>query len=633
MRFRHVMGNRVLPFAAISIAGLFLLAASIDFSNYTQTRIQDLVTLNVHSGAALEADDLSHILANKLQGIGTSLRLISQDSALQTHNVTEAAPLLASAQNSTSDLTSSYFWMDGGGTLVFASNGSVKGTTVTPVLNYSQQSYFVEAQQSGQTVYSGPMQSVISNITHLVIAQPIFGSSELGGTGPKSFEGIVGAAIRLPALGTYLRSQLSSNEQGSVGILDPKGVILFSSNESMIGLNVFSDAVQMTLPQGINASLDAFIKQSLSGQNGIVDLTYLGMSSTIASQQVEIPSGVANQSVKFGIVYVIIPNNLATGSGALIGQTDVLSTTVTIGIGVLAIGAAGIIFSWNRRLDGEVKAKTAELATANVKLTAIADSQMDFVNIAAHELRTPIQSILTNAEMLQDAVTESSGSPVTDYNGPRHGQSTATVSASGAGPTPADETIETMVASVLRNANRLKKLADDILSVSKIEGSKLKLETELFDVNEKIREVIGEIRRSEASSGGAMISGNGQVVLDSSQLVLQVRADPAKIQEVLSNLISNAIKFSQGQGTIKVTSGRTEDGGVIVSVRDNGPGIDPEMAPRLFTKFSTNSPSGTGLGLFISKRIVEAHGGRMWAENNPGNERGSTFWFTLPPTS
>ena len=110
-----------------------------------------------------------------------------------------------------------------------------------------------------------------------------------------------------------------------------------------------------------------------------------------------------------------------------------------------------------------------------------------------------------------------------------------------------------------------------------------------------------------------------------------VNADKNRLNQVISNLISNSIKFTQGEwGTISITTKREENSKAItISVKDTGKGIDPEIMPRLFTKFATKSDTGTGLGLFISKSIVEAHGGRIWAENNKDG-KGATFYFTLP---
>jgi signal transduction histidine kinase len=111
-----------------------------------------------------------------------------------------------------------------------------------------------------------------------------------------------------------------------------------------------------------------------------------------------------------------------------------------------------------------------------------------------------------------------------------------------------------------------------------------------------------------------------------------------RITQVISNLIDNAIKFApQQNGKLNIVVSRSDDrdnkeelhGNVIVSVKDNGTGIDPEIMPKLFSKFVTKSFSGTGLGLYVSKNIIEAHGGKIWAENN-NDGNGATFYFSLP---
>ena len=107
-----------------------------------------------------------------------------------------------------------------------------------------------------------------------------------------------------------------------------------------------------------------------------------------------------------------------------------------------------------------------------------------------------------------------------------------------------------------------------------------------------------------------------------------MQADKSRINQVITNLLSNAVKFTK-QGNITITTQKTTDGLVIISVKDAGSGIDPEIMPRLFTKFATRSNTGTGLGLFISKGIVESHGGKIWAQNNLDG-KGATFSFSLP---
>jgi two-component system sensor histidine kinase VicK len=133
---------------------------------------------------------------------------------------------------------------------------------------------------------------------------------------------------------------------------------------------------------------------------------------------------------------------------------------------------------------------------------------------------------------------------------------------------------------------------------------------------------------------------NINLMFDNNEDVIIVEADRQRIAQVVSNLLTNAIKFTKKYGgvvSVEVQKkGGKEDGGqevVVITVRDTGQGIDPEIFPKLFTKFATKSFQGTGLGLFISLNIVEAHGGKIWAENNinaEGLNKGSVFYFTLP---
>jgi two-component system, OmpR family, sensor histidine kinase VicK len=217
--------------------------------------------------------------------------------------------------------------------------------------------------------------------------------------------------------------------------------------------------------------------------------------------------------------------------------------------------------------------------------------QKEFINIAAHELRTPTQSILGYAEILEMD----------------------------------SERSKQLANPILRSAIRLQKLTGDILDVTRIESQTLRLNKEEFNLNEIISNVIEDCKSQIDSEKIKLVYEHRRV----NNII--VNADKTRLNQVISNLVSNSIKFSQGErGTISITTKREEDSkAIIISVRDTGKGIDPEIIPRLFTKFATKSDTGTGLGLFISKSIVEAHGGRIWAENNKDG-KGATFCFTLP---
>ncbi|MFL6430425.1 MAG: sensor histidine kinase, partial [Nitrososphaeraceae archaeon] len=178
---------------------------------------------------------------------------------------------------------------------------------------------------------------------------------------------------------------------------------------------------------------------------------------------------------------------------------------------------------------------------------------------------------------------------------------------------------------VIRNANRLQHLSEDILDVTRIESQNLNLKLEWLNLDEIISNAINDAKRSH------QIKDNVNLLYqcDKDNSAVFIQADRGRLYQVIANLISNAIKFTK-EGSIIVNAKKEEnENKVIVSVKDSGIGIHPEVLPRLFQRFATKSYQGTRLGLYISKSIVEAHGGNMWAQNNPDG-KGSAFYFTLP---
>jgi signal transduction histidine kinase len=176
---------------------------------------------------------------------------------------------------------------------------------------------------------------------------------------------------------------------------------------------------------------------------------------------------------------------------------------------------------------------------------------------------------------------------------------------------------------IARNAKRLHELTEDILVVTKIESQSLQLKKEKFNLNEVIMNVLADydiqIRKIKDVKLSLITKGD-----------FFVEADKGRLNQVISNLIDNAIKFTQ-KGSIVISTQRKDnnDNHVIVSIKDTGIGIDQEIIPRLFSKFASKSFEGTGLGLFISKSIIEAHGGKIWAKNNTDG-KGATFLVSLP---
>ena len=229
------------------------------------------------------------------------------------------------------------------------------------------------------------------------------------------------------------------------------------------------------------------------------------------------------------------------------------------------------------------------------QLKAYSAMQKEFINIAAHELRTPVQPILGLSQVL---LSEKKGG----------------------------ERSELLIV-INRNAERLQQLIEDILDVTKIESQSLHLKKQRFNLNDLILSVISEHRNLIERQ-----QSNKKIVFTSKDDI-NTEGDKGRISQVVSNLLGNAIKFTEEEGSILISAELKKEADkkiVVVSVKDTGAGIDSEMVPRLFTKFASKSEmGGTGLGLYISKSIIDAHRGKIWSDNN-SKGKGATFIFSLP---
>ena len=235
-----------------------------------------------------------------------------------------------------------------------------------------------------------------------------------------------------------------------------------------------------------------------------------------------------------------------------------------------------------------------QLKEANKQLKVHDKMQKNFINVAAHELRTPIQPIIGLTEIVYSKIQNTEQRELLD--------------------------------TVVRNAKRLQRVADDIIDVTTIESQSLKLNKEELNLNDVMTNIIDDYKTH-------IVNGNYKMKLyfKPFKQTFVVDADKERIVEVISNLLGNAVKFTK-EGEIFVSIGKKEDNNnnyVLVTVRDSGEGVDPEILPKMFSKFITKSFEGLGLGLYISKNIVEAHGGKMLGKNND-NGIGAEFGFTLP---
>jgi len=282
-----------------------------------------------------------------------------------------------------------------------------------------------------------------------------------------------------------------------------------------------------------------------------------------------------------------------------------------------------------------------ELALANEQINAHEQETKDFISIAAHEFRTPTQSILGYSELLQNMFKEEVQKEAI------RGEDSNSNSNSDCRQHVTQNQKDMALDAIVRNAHRLERLAKDILDVTKIEGMRLTLHKECFSLNEKIRNAIADATSIQMTEYTGNDNKNIKIKFESEEgrgNDIFIEADRTMIQQVILNLLRNAIKYVKEGGIITIMTqvstqkkveadARKKEGegerAAVVKVKDNGSGIDTRILPRLFTKFATTSLEGVGLGLYISKRIVEAHDGRIWAENN-SNGKGATFAFVLP---
>ncbi|MDP8907009.1 MAG: HAMP domain-containing histidine kinase [Thermoproteota archaeon] len=241
-----------------------------------------------------------------------------------------------------------------------------------------------------------------------------------------------------------------------------------------------------------------------------------------------------------------------------------------------------------------------QLKEAHEKLKIHDKMQNEFTNVVAHELRTPIQPILGLTQLIKDQIKEDG-----------------------------DEKQKEIFDVIIRNSKRLQLLIGSILDVTKIEGNIFSLYKQKFSISELVVSIIQDYKNN--------LDNGKRIEFEYNDIDVEIYADRNRLCQVISNLISNSVKFIPNVGKIIISVEKEIDNGVdskeneivVVSVKDTGIGIDKEILPKLFEKFVSKSFQGTGLGLFISKKIVEAHGGRIWAENNE-NGKGATFIFSLP---
>jgi signal transduction histidine kinase len=687
--------NLTIIFIIVAVA-ISLGAVVYFYYSFSSIEINKIASQDIRSNSRIEAYDFARILENEIDTIRTSLGIIANAPAVQNNQQIVARIFFDSAENNSKSWVDFFAWLGPDGKLIWSSNLNATVYQKYKGTDLSFRPYFSVPKATHEPYYSSVITSV-DRVPRIFISVPVMGSPDDQSSGRASnntnivhntttsgaqtqrtvFKGIVYSGIRLDTVGELLKDQLIPEFQSSVFLLDRNGTILYFPNETYIGQNVFSDEIQSAIypsmiPLESKDKFNDILKGSLEGKQGSEDIEIGSQLNTVSYQPVVVGIDQISGSDKtnyFMTLFIASPHLLTSNVNSLIDQQKNFSIVMVAVISALSLGIAFLVITWNKRLKNTVNAKTLELKNANEQLKAHGRMQKEFINVAAHELRTPTQAVLGYSEILKLQSKKESRT---------------------------DEAID----AIYRNATRLQRLANHILDVTRIESQTLKLNKQKFDLDEVLSYVVADFKNEIRKDNSEV-----NIYYEPAQELttgLTIEADRERVIQVISNLISNAIKFTQ-QGTISVSAkvltghqaigpeeekkygtsqeleklngshplerkedkkygfvdaaggktelketvlineGRTHRNWVLISIKDTGSGIDPEIVSKLFSKFTTKSPKGTGLGLYICKNIVEAHGGKIWAENNShlngivnGNEitgTGATFYFTLPINS
>ena len=601
--FSH-LGNPLLSSIIISIL-IFSLAFGLYFFSRgsAEDSIRELLFEQQKQEQIENTQSLSNRIESDLDRVVMRLELLAREPGLQKGELTsqETSALLKQADtyiNSRITPIDTLGLLNSSNILVNISPDEFRSYIG---LDRSQTGYVEEVNKSWQPYISSGFAGALGRYI-IAIGVPIT-NLETG-----SHVGIIATAPLTTKFFERYGNILNVNAQFIVA-LDRDGKYLTAAPPELVGKDFFGEEVQ-NLMNGNPDVYKLYENAVRSGEPGsaVFDAGF-GERFATAYPVVYGPQGqimTVILSTPTAAIYSEIENALFVQKL----QTIIILIAATSAISALIF----FILRRNAALERKVEERTSELRTANEELRIHDKVQKEFINIAAHELRTPIVPILNLSELLYSKVLLYS-----NVKGEQQEQE--------------QEEQREMLEVILRNANRLLQLTEDILDVTRIESHTLKLRKERFNLNDAILDVIEDDRKQ-------ITNANVKVMYEPGNSVTVVEADRRRLTQVISNLLNNAIKFTkEGTVTITTTVKRKDNGDaggeIVVAVKDTGTGIDHELMPRLFTKFATKSYQGTGLGLFISKSIIEAHGGKMWAENNNYGDhdikhKGATFYFTLP---
>ena len=591
--------------------GILSVISIVIFSFTVFYSIQIVTEENVKSNLISEQIDRQQIASKSLsQHIGSDLTLVTtvldglansvylQEEDTDLKKITS---IINEKYNSIDDIIDRIFVLDIND--IVTTDLSRQGTNLYLGSDFSQREWVKETRNELKPVFSKGLEG--QDIYSIFIAVPLINKED------NQYLGLIGASIPTEKFFSRYGNVHDINSQFLVAYDKNATILAVGADTNLVGKNFFGKIVQSFITQ--NEILNNLTTTLLTGKPNY------GVYEYGKTERINTGQPVLIQDTPTYFIQVVTPTKEIFAKTADTLFTERLKsysllTAVFASVALLTI----FLLKWSNTMEKEVIKRTQELNKSNIKLGIMSQElknsnlslqkvndqlrqndklQKEFINMAAHELRTPIQPILGLTDVLLDQSSDSHQSHLLEV--------------------------------VMRNARRLQRLSSDILDVSKIESSSLKLSKTPMELNEVIQTVINDFENGNKSETNKSV----KIFFQPKKSII-VYVDRDRISQVLSNLLNNSLKFTKhGSVRIRIKPDDNENNKVVyVTIQDTGTGITSELIPNLFSKFVTSSYNGTGLGLFISKGIIEAHGGRIWAENN-SNGIGASFTFSLPITS
>jgi len=624
----HGRKQSIIPLILAGIIAFSIIASlalySIQLRAYSQ--IAKDSAENLKADLTEESYFVSELASQHVSSIKKVIQILPHAKSFQSGEYDRIKLLLDAAKSDASESVDSFFILDKEGILRYSTDTDPAVTAFVGT-SFSSNEVFTKTKDTLKPFISMLTLSFADNSYVFYVASPIIDQQ----TG--EFEGTVSAVIQAETFAKSIEKLVVANsndrDSSSLSLIDPEGKIMYTASSSQnLGKNVLSDEILGALPSGIKEGLTASLKEAVSGTFGIYELDLaahpeLGSSTTTPNNPFDYilisyrPVVVDDQIVMISLV------TESASLHDLLYQNEILQTSY-IFIFIYAMLASMTAFAVaiiviNRKLSGTVERKTRELLKSNEELVKMAaeitaqDKKLrevdiekeEFSAMITHELKTPLVPVIGYSELLLDGTL-----------GPLNEKQ--------------KETVQVMNSSAVS----LSRLISDLLDVRKLELGKMKFEMKPVIPEELIENCVRVLKPLAQAKRVTLVAKMNSRESEG----LLVMCDSKRINQVLGNLVNNGIKFvSANTGKVEISVNKKENSGdIIFSIKDNGTGIPNDKQQNIFKKFyqadtsMTRNAGGTGLGLAICKAIIDAHGGKIWFESEPGV--GTTFYFSLPPS-